>query len=287
MSTLLRIAVMALAWLAFFLATFYGCIRPTCCGQAAAAVTDVAPPIEPGSKPAAYTVVTTTDRPSITTGDEWPALLERLRERYERDPSQQLRIVGNFYPSEPNPPAFGNAGEARADTLAKLVRAALPGVDIIPSGRVTPGNAPLPGTEWLAASFDWTAGNAAGVGANAGAEMIRLSEREVKIRFPFNSQTGDLTPAINDYLAELAERMQRERLRLRIVGHTDDVGSPVSNERLGRSRAEFVKRQLIAVGAPAASIVTDSEGETAPEVPNTSEGNRTINRRVVVTLIEG
>ena len=289
MSTPLRIFVMALAWAVFSLVTFYGCIKPTYRSDALAA-TATEPPAEglPTPTPnrlATYTVATTIGSEAVLTGEQWSKERTRLLERYRRDTTQRLRIVGNYYAEEPTPNDYDNLGLERAGAVAQLLLPDVPNDKVDLDSRQLSGTVPSDTTPWLAASFDYVGGG--GAAGAMEAEVVQLSEREYKIRFPFNAATDDLAAEVTDYLDQLARQLQQGDERITIIGHTDGVGSTAANQALGLRRADFVKRKLVAAGAPADRITTSSRGEADPEVPNDSERNRFNNRRVVITLLEG
>ena len=71
-----------------------------------------------------------------------------------------------------------------------------------------------------------------------------------------------------------------------IEGHTDNVGNPQYNEKLGMDRAEAVKRYLYEQHQiPLHKINVISYGEQKPVAPNTNKDGRAMNRRVVVKVL--
>ncbi|MDO7845288.1 OmpA family protein [Hymenobacter sp. M29] len=83
--------------------------------------------------------------------------------------------------------------------------------------------------------------------------------------------------------AEL-ERLQKlltetPALQLEMAGHTDDVGEAAMNQDLSQRRAQAVVAYLTQHGISGARLTAAGYGETRPEVPNTSKGNRQLNRR--------
>lgn len=65
-----------------------------------------------------------------------------------------------------------------------------------------------------------------------------------------------------------------------IAGHTDSIGSPDYNNRLGSKRAEAVKELLIKYGVASERLRVESFGETRPVATNDTEEGRARNRRV-------
>ena len=78
--------------------------------------------------------------------------------------------------------------------------------------------------------------------------------------------------------------------KLNIAGHTDAKGADDYNLRLSRTRAESVKKQLIALGVPAGQVVTTAMGKAQPLGPNQkADGSddpegRSKNRRAEIYL---
>ena len=64
-----------------------------------------------------------------------------------------------------------------------------------------------------------------------------------------------------------------------LQGHADDPGSPAHNRRLSLQRAQAVKRLLIKLDIPAASLQVRAYGNRFP-APGWKELGRTLNRRV-------
>ena len=76
-------------------------------------------------------------------------------------------------------------------------------------------------------------------------------------------------------------------IRIRIVGHTDDVGKDDYNQRLSEGRAASVKREMVKRGIDAKRMETEGHGETDPIVPNDSDEHRQMNRRVEIVILSG
>ena len=73
---------------------------------------------------------------------------------------------------------------------------------------------------------------------------------------------------------------------IEIEGHTDNVGSPLINEKIGMERAEAVKRYLYEQHqVPLHKMNVISYGEDKPVAPNNKRDGRAQNRRVVVKVL--
>jgi outer membrane protein OmpA-like peptidoglycan-associated protein len=67
--------------------------------------------------------------------------------------------------------------------------------------------------------------------------------------------------------------------KIAIHGHTDDLGDDAKNLLLSENRAKAVVEFLVQQGVTADRLSAKGFGETKPKVPNTSNENRSKNRR--------
>ena len=74
--------------------------------------------------------------------------------------------------------------------------------------------------------------------------------------------------------------------KLRIEGHTDNVGDPGMNQRLSEERAASVKEGLVKRGVDGGRLSTKGLGQTKPIAPNKTAGGRQKNRRVEFVIEE-
>jgi outer membrane protein OmpA-like peptidoglycan-associated protein len=98
----------------------------------------------------------------------------------------------------------------------------------------------------------------------------------------FDTGKAEVKPESDDTLKEIAKLLQQQaRLKLLVVGHTDSVGSLVSNMDLSKRRAEAVVQALISkYGIAAARLSGQGAGPLAPVASNKTEDGRAKNRRV-------
>lgn len=85
---------------------------------------------------------------------------------------------------------------------------------------------------------------------------------------------GSILTQLKDFLDQNATVT-----KLRIEGHTDDVGKPEDNMKLSQQRAEAVVKWLTAHGIAASRLHAVGFGETRAKVKNDSDANRAQNRR--------
>ena len=73
---------------------------------------------------------------------------------------------------------------------------------------------------------------------------------------------------------------------IEIEGHTDNVGNPVTNEKIGLERAQAVERYLYEQHQiPLHKMNVISYGQDKPAAPNTTKDCRAQNRRVVIRVL--
>lgn len=82
----------------------------------------------------------------------------------------------------------------------------------------------------------------------------------------------------------LANIVGRASPEVRIVGHTDTVGSASSNEVLSSKRAQNIRARLIALGVPAESIQAYGMGERELPVPTRDNTKEPRNRCVEISV---
>jgi outer membrane protein OmpA-like peptidoglycan-associated protein len=101
-----------------------------------------------------------------------------------------------------------------------------------------------------------------------------------------SSQTDPTPDQKTDMDRKVVLLKQNPSFRVICVGHTCDLGREEVNERISRARAEKAKNYLVQQGIEESRISVLGEGSRYPLVPNTSEKNRRINRRVEILIAE-
>lgn len=77
---------------------------------------------------------------------------------------------------------------------------------------------------------------------------------------------------------------QNPKVKIEIVGHTDNVGQEKHNQDLSERRAASLKRALVDKGIAESRISTHGEGSSKPVASNATEEGRAQNRRVEVVI---
>ena len=128
--------------------------------------------------------------------------------------------------------------------------------------------------------------------SDIGAEVMYKIEPIIKKRaiilhnlfFATNKTT--ILPESESAMQNLYELMvENPELRIRITGHTDNVGTNIDNQKLSEGRAKSVKDNLVQRGISAERIETDGKGETQPITTNDTEEGRAKNRRVEFVIL--
>lgn len=115
------------------------------------------------------------------------------------------------------------------------------------------------------------------------ASQIRILD---KIYFEFNKAI--IRPVSYSLLDEIAAviNLHPELLKIRIEGHTDDVGNDVYNLKLSQQRADAVRAALAERGVDPGRLDAVGFGEMRALDTNETEEGRAINRRVEFIIVD-
>lgn len=124
--------------------------------------------------------------------------------------------------------------------------------------------------------------------SGSGVKVVREGDKlrlDIPAQLTFDVNRSDirsnLYPVFNDIAKVLRDY---EKTMLVVAGHTDDTGPYQYNMNLSQARADSVKQYLLAQNVQAIRVETKGYGPNYPVVPNTSEANRTLNRRVEIHI---
>ena len=102
--------------------------------------------------------------------------------------------------------------------------------------------------------------------------------------FDFNK--ANIKPEHVQEINSLAKQLNKYDLhKLKIVGHTDDIGNPEYNQKLSEERAQSVASIFVQQGFKQNDLTAVGRGSSQPFVHNTSDENSASNRRVAVIII--
>jgi outer membrane protein OmpA-like peptidoglycan-associated protein len=100
--------------------------------------------------------------------------------------------------------------------------------------------------------------------------------------FPTNSAVLGNTVEELDVLAEFMSK--RPPMRIRVEGHTDNIGSTTLNQNLSERRAESVKAYIVQRGIDPRRVQTVGYGPSKPIASNSTEFGRSLNRRTEIVI---
>ena len=129
------------------------------------------------------------------------------------------------------------------------------------------------------------------IGANLGYSRIPETPVEIpgierswyNIQFNFNS--FDIQPSYTHQLEELSGLVEEHPgATVKIIGHTDNIGTTDYNQQLSAKRSMAVANYLIGHGVESSRIKTLHFGESRPIHANSTAQGRTLNRRVEFIL---
>lgn len=110
-----------------------------------------------------------------------------------------------------------------------------------------------------------------------------LHEQQVLLvsnKIEFEPNSSSLTASSKQELRRIFETLQKGSFRIKIVGHTADVGDRGPQIELSKSRADSVKNYLVELGLPEERLVTEGVGGARPVVDGTDPESMRRNRRV-------
>lgn len=124
-----------------------------------------------------------------------------------------------------------------------------------------------------------------------GVGVSQTADNQLKLEIPsdisFASGRYDLSPSLTPILDRFATTLNQNPVtRLRIIGHTDNVGSDAINNPLSVNRAAATRDYLVSRGVAGSRIAIDGRGSHEPIADNASAAGRAKNRRVEIFVAE-
>ena len=98
----------------------------------------------------------------------------------------------------------------------------------------------------------------------------------------FDTGSDRIRPESTPTLKEIGQMLnEHPELKLRIEGHTDNVGNAASNQTLSERRADAVRQFLVSTyGIDASRLGAKGFGATKPVASNSTQEGQQNNRRV-------
>ena len=113
---------------------------------------------------------------------------------------------------------------------------------------------------------------------------VVLSEDQGNFKFGKTVLPDEAKQKLDEMVAQM--KQDPKNIYLEIEGHTDSIGAPATNEKIGLARAEAVKRYLYEqYQIPLHKMNVISYGKDKPIAPNKTKEGRAQNRRVVIKVL--
>lgn len=240
-----------------------------CCDDATqieATKTETTPALKSGP------LVFSWNSPEAITNDLWLAKKNEILSG--KADNKILRIVGPFYKDEVNNTTFENLGLARADGLRQLLLDSIPTEKIEIDAHLEDFYEDAKSKPFGGTVLSWETRN----------ENIQEIESKTLIYFPYNSTDKIENSNISLYLSSVAEALKGNNKTVTLTGHTDNIGTPPFNKKLGMLRAIAMKKLLVSSGVDPNRITLVSEGQATPIATNDTEEGRQKNRRVELEI---
>jgi outer membrane protein OmpA-like peptidoglycan-associated protein len=124
-----------------------------------------------------------------------------------------------------------------------------------------------------------------------GVAVTQTADNQLKLQIPsdvsFDTGRADIKSNLRPILDQFASGLSSQpNTEVRIIGHTDNVGSDAVNNPLSLQRARSTRDYLTARGVSPSRVMVEGRGEREPVATNASPEGRAMNRRVEIFLAE-
>ena len=124
-----------------------------------------------------------------------------------------------------------------------------------------------------------------------GIGVTQTADNQLKLDIPsdlsFDSGRYDIKPALHAVLDRFATTLNQNPVTtVRVVGHTDNVGSDAVNNPLSVNRAAATRDYLVSRGVAGNRIAIDGRGSREPIADNATAAGKARNRRVEIFVAE-
>jgi outer membrane protein OmpA-like peptidoglycan-associated protein len=117
--------------------------------------------------------------------------------------------------------------------------------------------------------------------------VVRRDRIELKQQIHFAQNKSRILKDSYKVLRQVAQAIDdAPSVRIRIEGHTDNVGTLDTNLKLSQSRADSVRSFLVAQGIPRERLDAEGFGPTRPLASNATKAGRAANRRVDFRIMQ-
>ena len=124
-----------------------------------------------------------------------------------------------------------------------------------------------------------------------GVAVTQTADNQLKLQIPsdisFDTGRSDIKANLRPILDQFASGLSNQpNTEVRIIGHTDNVGSDSVNDPLSLQRAGSTRDYLTARGVNPNRVIIQGRGEREPVASNATAEGRAENRRVEIFLAE-
>ncbi len=124
-----------------------------------------------------------------------------------------------------------------------------------------------------------------------GVAVTQTADNQLRLQIPsdisFDTGRSDIKPNLRPILDQFADGLSAQpNTEVRIIGHTDNVGSDAVNDPLSLQRAQSARDYLVARGVNPNRVTIQGRGEHEPVASNATADGRAQNRRVEIYLAE-
>jgi len=117
--------------------------------------------------------------------------------------------------------------------------------------------------------------------------IVRRDHIELKQQVHFATNKSRILHDSDELLRQVAQAIKDAPLvKMRVEGHTDNVGKPDDNMKLSQARADAVRDYLIKQGVSPDALVAEGFGPTRPIASNATKAGKAANRRVEFRMVE-
>lgn len=117
--------------------------------------------------------------------------------------------------------------------------------------------------------------------------IVRKDRIEIRQRVNFKPARSVILPDSFELLRQVAQVIKdAPAIRVRIEGHTDNLGKLKTNLRVSQARADAVKAFLVKQGVEAKQLSALGYGPTRPIASNSTRAGKSLNRRVEFRIVE-
>lgn len=117
-------------------------------------------------------------------------------------------------------------------------------------------------------------------------KKIDISLNKQMIFYYPNSTTTELSNSLKDYLSAVSDYIKANpNNEIRIIAHTDNVGTEDEKQRISENRAKTVRRFLMSKGTSGNKIFERGIGDRQPIANSRTDEGRRKNRRVEITIV--